>query len=102
MMEISITDRILYTQILTKAGFTIRAMTGIVPTRDNGVVLRGEFTDGNRPGAGLSEVDIGTRAHGIDPSLVLEGATVGIIVINGLDHYVNMRPSGSFDLAVAL
>lgn len=99
-MEVSITDKILYTQLLTEAGFGVRSMTGKKHTRGNGVVLCGEFMDGNR-GQVLTEVEVEESKHGIDPALILEGATVGMVLINGMRHYVNVRPNGSFTLAVA-
>ncbi len=82
-MQPTVFDRILYTQILTGAGFRVRAISQIHTTRGGGVVVEGSFESG---GKAVESVEIEER----DPT----------IVINSQVNHVTVRSDGTFDLFI--
>ena len=83
-MQPDIIERIIYTQILTSAGFTVHALTELRTTRGGSVAVIGDF---ERGGDRLAAVDVAAREDAI--------------VIDEQVNYVTLRRDGSFDLFTA-
>jgi hypothetical protein len=84
-MQPNIVERLIYTQILIKAGFSILALTEVQHHRGNGVALVGAF---ERNGKTFDRVSV-------EPHSATE------ITIAEQVHFVALREDGSFDFFVA-
>ena len=82
-MQPNIIDRIIYTQILTRAGYKVQGITQLRPMR-GGTAVCGVFKDGDK----------------VVEEIVID-CTGDTITIDEQPNVVTMRDDGSFELFIA-